>query len=287
MKRTGRTRTDSAASTAILLLLAAATSPLSAQTPSTTQPAGRLPTPPVSAEQWFQPGTWMLSAQLGGAAFSDFRRTEARPITEQPASGGFERRVSARTSVSVGASAGYWIGSSWGVRAGASYVPSRFSVHSEEQALRRLGEPDDVDLRYASLGIWMADATLVFRFPHSFGRVIPYGLAGIGIVHYRLRDDDELPPEAREPFADGAHSSPAGVVGLGAILPLQRNNLLLSFELTNHIARTPLDDSGRGEQFSVRGVPVQLADEPSTTATDGIGMASNLRLSIGLTLPVR
>jgi hypothetical protein len=268
-------------------------SPETPQPTDTPQIEGRTAAVRPSAEQWFRPGTWLLSAHVGGAAFTDFQRAQARPVPGADVdrtgyAGDFERRISATTSVAFVAGATYWGGTSWGVRLAGAYVPTRFSVHTREQALRVLAaDPESGEPRYASLGISMADVAIVFRFPHSLGRIVPYGVAGVGVVHYRVRGDEDLPAEARAGFADGGRTSPAAVFGLGAVLPLQRNNLLLSFELTNHLARTPLDDAGRGEPFDVGGVPMQLADDGPSADTDGIGMASNLRLSVGLTMPVR
>ena len=51
-------------------------------------------------------GTWLLTAELGGAAFTAFQRVRAVP---EDAAGGLpvERRVSASTTATVGASIGY------------------------------------------------------------------------------------------------------------------------------------------------------------------------------------
>lgn len=246
------------------------------------------PAPEPSAEQWFRPGTWMFTAELGGAAFSDFQSGEAQSTSVPPALGEFERRISARTSVSIGGRVSYWIGRSWGLRAAGAFVPTRFSVWNEDSAQRML-DSESVDGEEevpASLGVWLADVALVFRFPHSFGRVVPYGLAGGGVVHYRPGPEEDLPPEARRRFADGPRTSPAALFGVGAVIPLERHELLLSFELTNHLAGTPLDDEGAGESFEISGVPVELSPAGSA-GSDGVGLTSNLRLSLGLTLPLR
>ncbi|CAN5845985.1 hypothetical protein BH23GEM9_BH23GEM9_04350 [soil metagenome] len=241
----------------------------------------------VSAEPWFRAGTWMLSAELGGAAFTDFQRATARPIGADQPIGDFQRRVSATTTMTTGASVTRWVSDMTGVRAAVSYAPSRFSVWNAESAQRTLTAMGDSDRdRYASLGVWMASASAVFRLPLRLGRVVPYGLAGGGLVHYRMTGDAELPPEARRRFQDGQWTGPAAFFGLGGTLPLQRRDLLMSFELTNHLSRTPLDDEGRGEWFELSGIPLQL-DRYSARDTDGIGMTSNLRLTVGFTLPLR
>ena len=75
---------------------------------------------------------------------------------------------------------------------------------------------------------------------------------------------EALPPEARADFASGARTRPAVVVGVGAVVPLQREGLLLTFELTNHIVRSPLTGPDGGAE----------------------GTTSNVRLLVGLTLPL-
>lgn len=240
------------------------------------------------AERWSRAGTWTLTAELGGAAFSDFQRGRARPVDESVELGEFERRVSGRTSTTVGARATYWLFDGWGVRVGAAFVPSGFSVWNEEAAQRVLDERGTGEPAvYAPLRIWMADLAAVFRLPRVFGRVAPYGVAGGGVVRYGAGYEAELPPEARSRFAGGVRTGAAAVVGVGGAIPLQRRSLLLSFEITNHMTRTPLDDTGAGERFELGGVPLQLVTEPERGGTDGVGLTSNLRLVVGLTLPVR
>lgn len=243
----------------------------------------------VSAEPWFRAGTFMLTVEVGGAAFSDFERTQARPVDGGLELGDFERRVSARTAGSAGAWASYWIRDGWGVRAGLAFVPSSFTVWNEDVARTALESlrPAEAEETYASLSIWMASLSGVFRFPHSFGRVVPYGIAGAGLVRYHASEDAAIPPEARGRFASGDWQTGAGVIGVGAAIPLQRRNLLMSFELTNHISRTPLGNDSAGEMFDLGGVAMQIDPDASESGEGDVGMTSHLRLSLGLTLPVR
>jgi opacity protein-like surface antigen len=246
---------------------------------------------PVSAEPRFG-GTVMFGLELGGAAFTDFQRALARPAAQPDAAGkdtgvgDFRRRVSARTTATVGASVAVWPRAGWGVRAGASWSPTRFSVWNEEQARRMLEEHGTVPEKYAGLNSWTAHATAVFRLPFTLGRVVPYGLAGAGVVRYALSDEEEVPPEARARFSGGDWTGGALVFGVGSAVPLQRFDLLLNFELTNHMSRTPLNDEGLGEGFQIAGVPLGLAADPGR-GNDGIGLAHQLRLTAGITLPVR
>jgi hypothetical protein len=139
---------------------------------------------------------------------------------------------------------------------------------------------------YASLGIWMANASAVVRFPHSFGRVAPYGIAGVGLIRYRASGDAEVPPEAREAFADGEWQSAAGMFGVGAAIPLQRGNMLMTFELTNHLSRSPLSGGSAGEVFEVNGTLMEIDDADGSHENE-VGLTSHVRLAFGLTLPIR
>lgn len=230
-------------------------------------------------------GTWLIAAELGGVAFTDFRRVRARAVM---GSDGLpvERRVSASTTATVGARLAYWARASWGLRGGISYSPSSFRVMHDESAERVLAvqgseEPND----YASLAVWSSDVAVLFLFPHSFGRVTPYGVLGAGAVHYARGRDAELPPEAREQFAAGTRTQAAAVFGIGATLPLQRHDLLLSFELTNHLSRSPLAGARAHETFAVDGVSMEPA--PGDEAQDANRVANQLRLVVSLTLPLR
>lgn len=241
----------------------------------------------VTAEPWFRGGTFMFTVEAGGAAFTDFERTQARPVVAGDDMGGFSRRVSAQTAGSVGAWVGYWIVNGWGVRAGMSYVPTSFTVWNDEsmqQALDALA-PDERDPSYASLDVWMANVSTVFRFPRSFGRVTPYGMVGAGIIRYTPTGEAAMPPEARSRFENGQWQTAAAMFGVGAAIPLQKRNLLMSFELTNHVARSPLGDGG-GETFELAGIPMQL-DDGDASGTDEVGVTSHFRLALGLTLPLR
>jgi hypothetical protein len=243
----------------------------------------------VSAEPWFEGGTWMVTLEVGGAAFSDFERTQARPVGDDLELGDFDRRISARTAGSVGGWVSYWIGSGWGVRAGLSFVPSTFTVWNDESAQIALEgvAPERVDPEYASLGIWMANASALFKFPRSFGRVTPYGMVGGGVIRYRTSGEAELPPEARDRFESGSWQTGAAMFGIGAAIPLQRKNLMMSFEITNHLARTPRGDRSAGEMFDLEGVSMQLEPDSEISGENRIGMTNHLRLALGLTLPLR
>jgi opacity protein-like surface antigen len=260
-------------SSATLVLLACWASTAAAQT--------------VSAEPAFRKGTWLIGASLGGAAFTDFQRATARTVGTEFGVLDFQRRVSAGSTVTLGGSLTHWLIDGAGLRVNVSYSPTRFSVHNARDAQRRLDDLGEWDQQpYAKLAVWQASTTAIFRMPVRLGRVVPYGMIGGGLVHYRLTDQTELPPEARRRFDDGTWTAPAAVIGLGAAVPLQRRGLLLNFELTNYITPTPLNDEGSGETFELGGVPL-LLDRYAARDSDGIAMTSHLRLTVGVTMPLR
>jgi hypothetical protein len=241
----------------------------------------------ASAEPWFRAGTVMITAQAGGAAFTDFQRGTARSSDANANLQEFQRRVSAHTTASVGGWLAVWLSGGWGLRGAASFTPSAFEVRNERSAQRVLDErTGGTRLEYAGLHIVTGDVAVLFRFPPKLGRFVPYGIAGGGVIRYASRSGD-LPPEARDRFSRGTHTMLSGVLGLGAAVPLQKGDLLLTFEFTDHISRTPLDDAGAGESFEMAGVALQLEPEASRNDTDGVGVTNTVRLLVGFTLPIR
>jgi hypothetical protein len=240
----------------------------------------------VDAAPRFQRGTLMVRAELGGAAFTDFQRGVARAPAD-PELGDFRRRISAATTATVGGSATYWVGNTYGVRASVSYAPSSFNVWNDSRAQRVLDARNGGEREtWARLGIWFVDAAAVYRLPVSLGGVVPYGLVGGGLVEYRRGGSEAAPPEAEDRFAGGRWGSAAAVFGIGAAIGLQRHDLMLDFELTNRLTRTPLDEEARGEWVELGGATVQL-DRDQGRGDDGIGATNHLRLTVGVTLPIR
>lgn len=229
----------------------------------------------VSAERFFGPRALSISLFGGGIAFSDFRRESAPVSGDVP----LERRLSASTSFIAAGTVTYWMNGRWGIRAHASYSPSRIEMrrYGMPDAERRTLAAEDVPL--SGLDVWMYDADVLFRLRLPLGRVHPYGIAGVGALDYKLRTaDGEVVPEAvSRAFQDEQQWRFAGVLGVGAVVPLERYRLLLNFELTNHIARTPLSESP---------LIADARDPESDDRLDEVGYTSNLRLMLGLTLPL-
>lgn len=229
----------------------------------------------VDADYLFAPGVVSVSLFGGGIAFSDFRR-EAEPIaSNQP----LERRLSARTSVLGAAAVTYWLSSRWGVRLHAAYAPSRFELKTADSGTPEEQQRADAAPPLSRVDVWMYDADVVFRIPLGLGRVEPYGILGGGAVDYRLRTaEGEMVPESVAIAFEGKRQRTlAGVIGLGAVVPLERYRLLLNFELTNHIGETPLNENA---------LSTVAFDPESEQRVDSVGYTSNVRLMLGLTIPL-
>ena len=243
--------------------------------------AQRAAAPRPSADHLFHSGNVALTLSAGGAAFTDFRRDEAQLAPPDGLPLPFTRRVAAQTTLTGAASLQLWLNRIAAIRVQTAWVPTRFSV-----SIRDSDAPSSLDTtRYSRLDIWLYDASLLLRPPVALGRVAPYVILGAGAINYRVKDGaGDLPPEAAAAFRDSNRLQWAGNLGVGAVLPLQRDNLLLSFELTDHFTRTPLGDEGRELIFDTGGTAVgsDAGSEP-----DAISLASTVRLTVGLTIPVR
>jgi len=233
----------------------------------------------LAAQELTRMGGFVLSAWAGGAANSDLQRTRARAdwlgIDGRPNTRFFERRLTAATSMSYGAGLAYWVDQWWGVRLRGSVAPSHLQIAVSER--ETAGIPFDTAVtgpnRYNSIRVWTYDAQLLVRLPISPGRrVAPFGFLGAGRVEYESTEAGRLPPEAAVTFVrDPRPARFAGVAGLGAAVPLQWENLALSFELSVHALRTPVErvfgSRLLGENIEVTTSSVSPSSEPVTLTT--------------------
>lgn len=236
----------------------------------------------TSAAYLFRPGNIALTISGGGAAFTDFQQGRAR-LTEigSGEQADITRRVTGQTTMTGSAALTMWLSGSFAVRLQGSYVPTRFSVVNEgTEAEGSLGLGDTT--RYARLDIWLVDGSIVVRPPLDLGRVHPYVTVGGGIARFHVRDDPSMiPPEATRAFSAGDRTQATATVGIGAVIPLQRDRLLLAFHLTDHLIRSPIEADP--DTFDEEGAIV----ESRTDDQSGIAVSSIVRLTVGLTIPLR
>lgn len=217
-----------------------------------TAAAGQAPT----ADHLFRRGSIAFSVYGGGGAFTTLHRIPDATGSGSPV------EIAAQTTSAIAGEAMWWLSPALGVRLHASFLPSRFDVHragTESTLSSRDSAADSAVWR--GVNVWIADVSALVRPPFTLGRVAPYAVLGAGLVSYRPRGDEHLPPGVEAAFGTGAHTAAAAAIGVGAMVPLQRERLLLSFALTNHLTR-PL-----------------VEGELSTT--------SHVRLLAGITVPVR
>jgi hypothetical protein len=234
-------------------------------------------------------GGLVLGAYGGGAAYSDLQRSPARAELLQPPGTAvdFTRRLSPETSAVVAVSGGYWFSQKWGARLRGSVSPTRFTIAVSEREAAEI--PTDTTLTprapFVRLTIWTFDAELLYRIPVTpRGRVAPYAFLGGGVVQYVAGENGPLPPEASNSFNSGESlTRGAGVIGLGAIVPLQRRSLALTFELTDHIDPTPVDRPAGGTLGE--GQKVRIVS--SSSGTGRVDLTHNVGLVLGLSWLVR
>lgn len=197
------------------------------------------------------PQGWSLGVLGGAAAFSDMQRGSIRVV--RPVGSGIEerklaRRVGAETASSLAGYFAYWPGRNWGLRLHASYAPSRFETVMNESDAEYAGMSEtNGGQRLAGLSIISTDLQALFRLPTVKDRVMLYGILGGGLARYAVTAGEPVPAEAEGDFEGGVKVRPAGVIGLGAMLPLRHRAFRMHFELTNHVSGTPL--TGGESQF--------------------------------------
>jgi hypothetical protein len=240
-------------------------------------------------------GGLVVSVFAGGAAYTDLQRSAARVELSSeagpPASAEFTRRLSPQTSPALALTAGYWFTPYWGIRGHVGMAPSRFGVVVSEREAALL--PVDSLLlgpsHFAPVTIWTADVQVLIRAPFTpRGRVAPYGIVGAGVIRYDAGSSAPLPPEAEPAFAQKDVPTKAAImIGAGAIVPLQRHNLALNFELTDHIARTPVERTPSrmlSQGSAIRVVTSELNDQ---SVAGRVRTTSHVRLLVGISWLIR
>ena len=247
----------------------------------------------LNAQTGIRPPRGISIGFLGGAAaFSDMQRGSIRVI--RPTPGGVEerelaRRVGAETSTTLGAYLAFWPSRNWGLRLAGSWAPSRFETIMKEADADYAGVPttSSEGERLAALSIMSADLELVFRLPTVKNRVMLYGILGGGYARYSVNtSDDPVPPEAEGDFEGGVKVRPAGVIGLGAMLPLRNRSYRMHFELSNHISATPLE-GGEGESIVGEDGTVVILPRDEAAGEERVSVVSGVRFVVGISYSLR
>ena len=233
------------------------------------------------------PQGWSLGLMGGAAAFTDMQRGSVR--VSRATATGFEerelaRRVGAETSTALAAYLAWWPSRNWGLRLHGSWSPSRFETIMHQGDAEYAGMPESsVDgSRLAGLHILSVDLQGMFRLPTIKDRVMPYGILGGGVARYTVAQGEEpVPEEAEGEFEGGSKIRPEAVFGLGAMLPVKNRSFRLHFELTNHLAGTPIQGGDSQEVPLVDGgIRFDPRDEPAGDRR--VSIMNGVRFMIGL-----
>jgi len=202
-----------------------------------------------------------LSGLIGGAANTDLQRI-AGP---EGAAAAPLRRITADTSPVLAGAVGIWPSQFWGFRIQGSFAPTRLEIREP----REDGLVDESNLVRSNARLWTADLSFMIRAPVTPGRrIVPYLIIGGGVIGFQA-DHVGAFAVATGHELDSRSVEPAGVIGLGAHVPLQRHNLALTFELTDHIFTTPIENSA------------------SADIGEDVEVSNHVRLVTGLTLRLK
>lgn len=229
---------------------------------------------------------------LGGvAAYSDFQRGSV--LVSRPTADGIEerelaRRVGAKTSTAMSAYISFWPSPNWGLRVQGAWAPTRFETLMKESEAEFAGMPRSSDdaARLAGLDVLSADLQVLFRLPTIRNRIMPYGILGGGVTQYRVTGGEPLPEEAEEEFQEGDRVRPAGVFGLGAMLPLSNRAFRMHFELTNHLTSTPVN-GGSAQALETTDATILFAPAAQPPGETRVKLTSTVRFVVGLSYSPR
>jgi hypothetical protein len=232
------------------------------------------------------PQGWSLGLMGGAAAFSDMQRGTVRVV--RPTAGGMEsremaRRIGAETSTTLAGYLAFWPSRNWGLRVHGTYAPSRFETMMSESDAEYSGLPTtSSEQPLAGLDILTLDLQAMFRLPTIKNRVLPYGILGGGVARYQVRGGDApVPEEAAGEFDGGVKLRPAAVVGVGAMLPFRQRAFRLHFELTNHIAGTPIK-GGESRLFDAGGGTIEFDPQDEPAGDSRVSVVSGVRFMVGV-----
>lgn len=192
---------------------------------------------PVRIGHPVHPGAITISLLAGGSAFS-----KLQPVTvETPGGETYPAALALSTTTTLGAEVSYWLRNWLGLRLQGSYAPGEFQLRMREERRDSLLGPDagPSDLRFSDVSAYTYAGAAVLNLPLATGRTQPYALLGAGAVSYGADEQDARGLEAAFEGSDRS-TRVAGLAGLGLRVPLREGSVALTFELTDHVSRTPV-----------------------------------------------
>jgi hypothetical protein len=210
---------------------------------------------PLHAQTGIQPPVgWSVGAFVGGAAFTDFARSNVRSVGITASGRAFDleypQRLGPKTTGTLGGTLSYWPSRNWGLRFRGAYAPSRFETDIPQADAELMEAPSNSESgELAELAISSYEGQLLFRMPTIHGRIMPYGVVGGGVIRYVPGGRGTVPAEAEADFDAGMRNRPTATVGLGAMLGLQKKGWGLHFELIDQISRSPVTNGNDGTRL--------------------------------------
>jgi hypothetical protein len=217
----------------------------------------------------FRPGTLYGGLHAGGTAFTDFLRT-IEPGAGSSAAG--VRRLSARTTGSIGAVVEFAPAQHWALRLQGAWAPTRFEIIAPRAERVSGSTEEQPGTLPARLNVWTADLAFLFHIPIHLGSTALYGVAGVGATEFRARptEDAPVPADAVAEFAGGGVRRGVAVLGAGARIPLDWRDARLGFELLGHLG----------------GSPVRGGEPEAERHEDRLNLAAQLRFQLSVSLPL-
>lgn len=232
------------------------------------------------------------TVHAGGIAFTRFQNvTVEAPAAPEPS---YPASIAASTAASLGADLTVWFAPWLGARLHFVYAPSSFELRlAEEDRTEVLGEDADYQgLDYSDLSLFSMTVSAVLALPIASTHVAPYALFGAGgsILSADARGAQGLDSAFQ---GQGISIRAIGVAGIGLKIPLEEAGISLSFELTDHVAISPIgsnDDRVLLDTGELRVVNRAHARAVDTNAhyVHAVGIAAGMSFATGrATAPVR
>lgn len=236
-----------------------------------------------------RPFALSVTVHAGGTAFTRMQNitVEAAGLL-QPS---YPGEIAASTAATLGADMTLWFRPWLGARIHFLYAPSNFELRlTEEDREEVLGEASSYEsLDYSDLSLFMMTGAVVLALPIRSAHVAPYALLGLGGA---LFSADRRGAQGLDAAFDGYATAMQGVAvaGIGLKIPLNAGRVSLSFEITDHVMRTPIpehDDRVLLDTGTLRAINQQhpLAVEDDARYMHSVGIAAGLSFATGAPTP--